>query len=211
MPMRCSVRHKQEEGFFGFDLFVDPLCSSFGDGVELAVGSEVRLQPGDQPSTAELIHVSYEGLVATVQPGDMLTLGDGNVVIEVTAAETDALRGQVLHGGVAKGRPGVHIPADRLDVSAPTPDDLAALDPLVEAGIDMVALSFVRTARDIRGLVVAVAGVRLAVASGPGCAATVLATRAAGAWDGVTASAGVMIQAAAAIPNPPSVHPSVRT
>ena len=79
-------------------------------------------------------------------------IGDGKVVIEVVDAGRDELTGRILFGGVAKGRPGVHIPADKLDVSAPTPEDLDSLDPLVDAGIDMVAVSFVRTARDIRAL-----------------------------------------------------------
>jgi len=127
-------------------------AGSFGDGVELVTGSTVTLRAGVDPSTKVLIHVSYDRLAETVEPGDNLTLGDGKVVIEVSDSGLDELTGRVVFGGAVKGRPGVHIPADRLDVSSPTADDLAAVDPLVEAGIDMVAVSFVRTARDIRAL-----------------------------------------------------------
>jgi pyruvate kinase len=46
----------------------------------------------------------------------------------------------------------VHIPSERLRVNAPTPNDLRILDAFVEAGVDMVALSFVRSAHDLRRL-----------------------------------------------------------
>ena len=127
-------------------------AGSFGEGVELITGTTVTLQAGNEPSNAEVISVSYGRLAETVHVGDTLTVGDGNVVIEVIASEGDRLTGRVTFGGVAKGRPGVHIPADRLDVSSPTPEDMHAVGPLIDAGIDMIAVSFVRTARDIRAL-----------------------------------------------------------
>jgi len=59
---------------------------------------------------------------------------------------------RVIHGGVVTGRPGVHIPSDRLRIPTPTPQDLVMLDAFIEAGVDMVAVSFVRSAHDIRRL-----------------------------------------------------------
>jgi pyruvate kinase len=44
----------------------------------------------------------------------------------------------------------LHIPSDRLKISTPTPQDLTYLDAMVEADVDMVALSFVRSAHDVR-------------------------------------------------------------
>ena len=127
-------------------------AGSFGDGVELVTGTTVELRAGTEASSEGVIHVSYPRLTETLQPGDNLTLGDGNIVIEVADVGSGGATGLVVHGGTAKGRPGVHIPADRVDIATPTPDDIAALDVLVAAVIDMVAVSFVRTARDIRAL-----------------------------------------------------------
>jgi pyruvate kinase len=53
---------------------------------------------------------------------------------------------------VVQGRPGLHVPSDRLGIHAPTPEDLRKLDAFLELGVDMVALSFVRSAADIRQL-----------------------------------------------------------
>lgn len=120
------------------------------DGVVLADGDVLRMAPGSGPSTAEVVEVDYDGLLTDVHVGDTLGFGDGAVSVEVTDVEGNALVTRVMHGGAVMGRPGVHIPSDRLRVSTPTETDLHMLDAFVEAGVDMVALSFVRSAHDVR-------------------------------------------------------------
>lgn len=120
------------------------------EGVLLADGDQVRLEPGTAASTAEVIEVSYDRLAADVEVGDRLMFGDGAVVIEVTDRDADGLRAVVCHGGRLQGRPGIHIPSDRLRIASPTPEDLHLLDAFVERGVDMVAISFVRSAHDVR-------------------------------------------------------------
>ena len=56
----------------------------------------------------------------------------------------------MIHGGIVTGRPGVHIPSDRLRIPTPTPTDLVMLDAFIDVGVDMVAVSFVRSAHDVR-------------------------------------------------------------
>ena len=120
------------------------------NGLFLQEGAIVRVGPGTGPTTPETITVDYDGLLGDVELGDHLAFGDGAVVVEAVENTGDALGVRVLHGGLLKGRPGVHIPADRLQVSAPTPEDLRLLDAFVEVGVDMVALSFVCNAHDVR-------------------------------------------------------------
>ncbi len=119
-------------------------------GVELVEGERMRLTPGFSQSTAEVVEVGYERLVHDVEIGDRLLFGDGALVIEVVDKTESDLVATVLHGGRVQGRPGVHIPSDRLRIASPTPDDLRMLDAFVERGVDMVAVSFVRSAHDIR-------------------------------------------------------------
>jgi pyruvate kinase len=121
-----------------------------GNGMILNDGTLIRVEPGVGPSSLEVITVDYPSLLEDVQLGDHLAFGDGAVVVEAVEHTGDALVVRVLHGGPLKGRPGVHVPADRLRVAAPTPDDLRLLDAFVEVGVDMVALSFVRSAHDVR-------------------------------------------------------------
>ncbi len=126
-------------------------AASFGeDGVDLADGSKIALRVGQGSSTAKSIEVDYESLVADVHIGDRLRIGDGGVAIEVTDRSADSLTARVIGGGRVRGRPGIHVPADRLTISTPTPDDFRAIDAFVDAGVDMIAVSFVRSAHDIR-------------------------------------------------------------
>ena len=126
-------------------------AGAFGDdGLTVNEGDRLRMVPGAQRSSHEVIEVDYEGLLTDVHPGDRLLFGDGVVVVEVMDKDGSSLQIEVMHGGHLQGRPGVHIPSDRLRTSTPTPDDLKALDALLEVGIDMVAVSFVRSAHDVR-------------------------------------------------------------
>ena len=72
--------------------------------------------------------------------------------MRVEDREGDRLKARVVHGGRLEGRPGLHVPSDRLRLTSPTDQDLALLDTFVELGTDMVAVSFVRSAHDIRRL-----------------------------------------------------------
>lgn len=126
-------------------------AGAFPDGGStLADGAELVVSVGEDGSDAERIHVDHEGLLTDMHTGDILTFGDGGVVIEILDSVTDGLRARVEHGGLLQGRPGVHIPSERLRLPTPTPDDLRLLDAFVNEGADMVAVSFVRSAHDIR-------------------------------------------------------------
>ncbi len=121
-------------------------------GVTLEDGAPVRLVPGNVTSTATVIEVAYDSLLSGIEPGDRVSFGDGAIDIEVIATHPDRLDARVVHGGVLKGRPGVHIPAERLRINTPTSEDLRILDAFVEEGADMIAVSFVRSASDLRRL-----------------------------------------------------------
>ncbi|MGI8710188.1 MAG: pyruvate kinase [Acidimicrobiales bacterium] len=120
------------------------------DGLVVTEGETVHLAPGSERSTTEVIHVDHEGLLVDLHIGDKVTFGDGVVMAQVTDRGHDRLDARITHGGMLQGRPGVHIPSDRLRISSPTPHDLRMLDAFVTEGVDMVALSFVRSAHDVR-------------------------------------------------------------
>lgn len=119
-------------------------------GITLVDGQRIRMVPGEGVSSAEVIEVGYPELLTDVHVGDRLLFGDGAVVVEAVDKGRDHLVAAVVHGGPLKGRPGVHIPAERLRLTTPTVEDLRLLDAFVEVGVDMVALSFVRSAHDVR-------------------------------------------------------------
>ena len=126
-------------------------AGNFGEtGVDVPSGSSIELRVGEAGSSADVIEVDYEFLMRDIQVGDRVTIGDGGAVLEVTDKKADKMLANVVAGSTLRGRPGVHIPSDRLQISTPTPEDFVALDAFVDAGVDMVAVSFVRSAHDMR-------------------------------------------------------------
>ncbi|MEM7141433.1 MAG: pyruvate kinase [Actinomycetota bacterium] len=126
-------------------------AASFGeDGVVLPTGDAVEVRIGTDASSASVIEVDYEGLLSDVQVGDRLTVGDGGAILEISEKSGDKMLAGVVHGGKLRGRPGIHVPSDRLQMATPTDQDFVALDAFVDAGVDMIAVSFVRSAHDIR-------------------------------------------------------------
>jgi pyruvate kinase len=130
-------------------------------GVSLEAGSEVLLVAagvGDS-STSARIGVAAEEVVAHLEPGDVVALGDGGVSLVVVEQAEQGATARVRSGGRLQGRPGVTAPARSMQLSTPTAEDLERLETLVAEGVDLVAVSFVRRAEDM---------VRAREAAGPG-------------------------------------------
>lgn len=121
-------------------------------GVELAQGATLTLVPGCARSDARTVQVEYDPLLRDIRAGDILAFGDGQVVIEVESVGSDHASARVTVGGELRGRPGLRLPSERVSAATPTDEDLDCLAAFVAAGVDMVALSFVRTADDVRRL-----------------------------------------------------------
>ena len=125
-------------------------AAPFADGgVFLAEGDVVRLAVGGHASTADTIEVTYDGLLEDLAPNDAVTLGDGLISMRVESRDGDAWKALVVAAGRVQGRPGVHLPAEKLRLSTPTEDDLRLLEVLEPVRPELVAVSFVRTAGDV--------------------------------------------------------------
>ncbi len=125
----------------------------FPDGGSLVFrNGTVQLATGADPSSAEAINVEYPTLLEDLEVGDPVSFGDGQVVVRVLERQRDHLLAEVVHGGRLQGRPGVAIPSERAQLDTPTPEDLRFLAAFVERGVDIVAISFVRSAQDVREL-----------------------------------------------------------
>lgn len=119
-------------------------------GVQLLGGADLVLAPGDGHSDERRITVDYPTLLDDLQPGDQVVLGDGAISLEVTAVTATESHCIVLTGGRAQGRPGVHLPSERLRLTTPTDDDLVYARAMAAEGVDFLAVSFVRAGHDLR-------------------------------------------------------------
>jgi pyruvate kinase len=113
-----------------------------------------------ESSSASRIAVAHDDLVARLQPGDRVALGDGGVALVVIENDGGRVTCLARSGGLLQGRPGVTAPAGRTALATPTEDDLQRLEVLLGEGIDAVAVSFVCQAEDMEA-------VRAAAGPGP--------------------------------------------
>jgi pyruvate kinase len=120
--------------------------------VVLREGSDVVLRAGDFEGDGRSIAVNYRGLAADVKPGDRVLLSDGLIELSVTATDGTEARCRVEVGGELGERKGINLPGVGLGITSPTEKDLDDLRFALECGVDLVALSFVRTADDVARL-----------------------------------------------------------
>jgi len=126
-----------------------PRVAGITDVLHLDAGAPTRLVVGEGASTPDTLNIGYDQLLDDLRPGDELGFGSGIVRIVVESVDLDSVRATVLHGGELTGRPGMHIPSNRLSALSPTDADLRLLDAFVEEEVDMVAVSFVRSAHEL--------------------------------------------------------------
>ncbi len=92
---------------------------------------------------------TYAGLAADVAPGERILVDDGRVCLEVTAVDGPRVRTTVVEGGVVSDHKGLNLPGVAVSVPALSKKDEDDLRWALRNGFDVVALSFVRSGRDI--------------------------------------------------------------
>ncbi|MET7760815.1 pyruvate kinase [Streptomyces sp. NPDC005393] len=124
---------------------------TFADGpVELVRGDEFIITTEDVPGDRTICSTTYKGLPGDVSKGDQILINDGNVELRVTAVEGPRVRTIVIEGGVISDHKGINLPGAAVNVPALSEKDIEDLKFGLHMGCDMVALSFVRDAADVR-------------------------------------------------------------
>ncbi len=118
--------------------------------IELHTGDRFRLVTTEAPGTVEQVSVSYTTLPDEVCAGDKIFLGDGDVELEVDRTEPGTVHCRVVSGGPLSSRKGMNFPTRSLSVPSLTERDCEGIALAVDTGVDFIALSFVRTAEDVR-------------------------------------------------------------
>jgi pyruvate kinase len=122
------------------------------DVAELKPGEKLVLVCGsDEVGNGERISVSWQGLASAVDPGDVIYLADGAIRLRVqSVAGTDTeIETAVEIGGSVVSRQGLNIPGSTRGLPAVPEEDLEMLRFGESIGVDLIALSFVRTAEDV--------------------------------------------------------------
>ncbi len=120
-------------------------------------GGQVALQAGQAftlSTTAPMggetgVRVDFPEIITEIPPGARVLLADGQIELRVESKSADALQCRVLVGGVLRSHAGVNFPSHSLSIPALTAKDREDLRFGVKMGVDYLALSYVRSPRDV--------------------------------------------------------------
>lgn len=121
-----------------------------GRPIRLDVGSELEIVTGSETGRPGRVYTTFDGLAPNVIPGEHLLLADGVIELEVLATDGTTIRTRVVEGGTLGEHKGINAPGVPLAASAVTLKDMEDLQFGLSIGVDLVALSFVQTAADVK-------------------------------------------------------------
>ncbi|MEV5984187.1 pyruvate kinase [Streptomyces sp. NPDC052051] len=93
---------------------------------------------------------TYPGLATDVSPGERILVDDGKVALDVTSVDGPLVHTTVVEGGMVSDHKGLNLPGVAVSVPALSKKDEDDLRWALRTGCDAIALSFVRTGRDIK-------------------------------------------------------------
>ncbi|HEY3384150.1 MAG TPA: pyruvate kinase [Vicinamibacterales bacterium] len=118
--------------------------------IALRPGDGLAIRTGDGAGGVGRVFTTYAGLARNVHPGDRLLLDDGRIELHVERSDGTEISTTVVFGGELAEHKGINAPGVELPASAMTPKDEDDLRFGLSLGVDMVALSFVQSADDMR-------------------------------------------------------------
>jgi pyruvate kinase len=122
----------------------------FADGPVLwATGETVRITVEDCPGDHDRVSTTYKELAADAEPGNRLLVDDGKVALIVEHIDGNDVVCTVVEGGPVSNNKGLSLPGMSVSIPALSEKDIDDLEFALQLGVDMVALSFVRSPSDV--------------------------------------------------------------
>jgi len=124
------------------------------DGVIVKDGDLITFTTAeDVLGTAKKVFMKYQNFPNDVNPGERILLDDGKLIFEIveTDKKTEVIA-RVIQGGELKSKKGVNLPNTKISLPAMTEKDVADAIFAIGQKLDWIALSFVKTPRDLQDL-----------------------------------------------------------
>lgn len=118
-------------------------------GIELKVGQEITIDTGTREYYENRIPLPSLMFRDGTKEGHIAFLDDGNMQIKITSKYGGIFKAVVIRGGVLFSKKGVNVPSLEINSSILSAKDKADIDFSVRAGVDFIALSFLRNANDV--------------------------------------------------------------
>jgi len=123
----------------------------FADGPhDWATGDQVTITVDDVTGTRDRVSTTYKGLAQDARPGDRLLIDDGKVGLVVAGVDGNDVLCTVTEGGPVSNNKGISLPGMNVSVPALSEKDIDDLKFALALGVDVVALSFVRSSTDVK-------------------------------------------------------------
>ncbi len=120
------------------------------DPLRIRKGDSLRLTTRSIVGTKDIIPVNFAAIPRVVAKGDPIALDDGRLLLKVTNVSGNEIHCRVVEGGLLASHKGVNLPETHLPFSLPTNKDKEDIRFALEQGVDFLAVSFVRNAKDIQ-------------------------------------------------------------
>jgi pyruvate kinase len=117
--------------------------------VALQTGKVITITSDDVMGTADQITTTYRELGSDVKPGERILLSDGRIELVVTEIVGGNVVCRVLNGGMLGERQGINLPGTNVSIPSLTEKDEADLAFGLQQAVDVIAISFVRSAQDV--------------------------------------------------------------
>jgi pyruvate kinase len=118
--------------------------------IALKRGSRLTITPRDIAGTAAVVSTTFKSLAQEVEPGARILLSDGLIELRVLAVRGDDVECEVINGGLLGEHKGINLPGTVVNVPSLTEKDEKDLEFGLKHGVDIVAVSFIRNADDVR-------------------------------------------------------------
>jgi pyruvate kinase len=122
----------------------------FAGGKEVLVeGATFAITVDDVAGDVHRCSTTYKGLPGDVAAGDLILIDDGRLMLRATEVTATDVVTEVVVGGPVSNNKGINLPGVAVSVPAMSTKDTEDLRWALRNGVDMVALSFVRSAKDV--------------------------------------------------------------
>lgn len=119
---------------------------------ELSRGDTFTITTDDIAGTKEKVSTTYKGLPGDCKAGDAIMIDDGKVSVQVVQVKGNDVITKVIQPGMVSNNKGINLPGVAVSLPALSEKDIADLRWGLKAGVDFIALSFVRNAADIKDI-----------------------------------------------------------
>lgn len=120
--------------------------------VNLIPGQDFTLTTRDVPGDSKDVNVPFKEMPQSVAPGQSLLLDDGLIELKVKSTTETDINTTVVRGGELKSRKGINLPHSTMKIPSITEKDVKDIHFGIDQGVDMMAMSFVRTSADVLAL-----------------------------------------------------------